>query len=126
MALIPTLKLWNYDLKRFGVPDAETAQSIRSAQEQLKAFADLGGEVLFGTDVGYMTDVDPMDEYAYMAQAGLSFGGILASLTTAPARRFGMRDRTGRLLPGMDADRVILEADPMKDIRAFASVAAAM
>lgn len=29
-----------------------------------------GGMILFGTDVGYMNDYDPSDEYALMAEAG--------------------------------------------------------
>ena len=47
---------------------------------------------------------------------------ILASLTTAPARRFGFARRKGRIAPGMDADLVILAADPAQDIEAFARV----
>jgi hypothetical protein len=36
-----------------------------------------------------MNDYDPTDEYALMAEAGMTFRQILASLTTAPAERFG-------------------------------------
>lgn len=31
-----------------------------------------GGATLFGTDVGYMGDYDPFDEYTLMARAGMS------------------------------------------------------
>ena len=43
--------------------------------------------MLFGTDVGYMTDYDPSEEYTLLEQAGLSFADVLATLTIAPARR---------------------------------------
>ena len=70
-----------------------------------------------------MTDYDPTDEYRYMDRAGMSFRQILAALTTAPARRFGRGERaTGRLVPGMDADLVLLDADPATDIRALSRV----
>lgn len=40
-------------------------------------------------------------------------------LTTNPARRFRQARRTGRIAAGMDADIVLLDADPATDIRAF-------
>lgn len=120
VALIPTLKLWRFDGERFGTPEAVIVNSTRAAQEQLAAFSDLGGQILFGTDVGYVTDFDPTDEYLLMQQAGLSFAQILASLTTAPAQRFGMADRTGKLEVGMNADLVVFDEDPGSDITVFA------
>src|SRR5207244_9423682 len=92
------------------------------AQEQLRAFADAGGQVLFGTDVGYMTEYDPTDEYVFMQGAGLSYARILAALTTAPAARFGAATHAGRLAPGYAADIVVLDGDPERDIRAFGTV----
>jgi imidazolonepropionase-like amidohydrolase len=79
--------------------------------------------VLFGTDVDAgMDDFDPSDEYALMAEAGMTFRQILASLTTAPAERFGERGRLGRIAPGLAADVVVLSGDPSRDVRAFAAV----
>lgn len=121
MALVPTLKLFPYELRKAGLP-AEVVQIVLGfAQAQLRAFVDLGGEVLFGTDVGYMTDYDPRDEYVYMQEAGLSYAQILASLTTAPARRLGGA-RAGRLAPGADADVVVVNGAPERDIRALGDV----
>ena len=121
MGLIPTLKLWPYELQKFGLP-AEAQQRLLRGQAQLKAFAEAGGQVLFGTDVGYMTDYDPADEYAYMQQAGLTYPQILAALTTAPAARFGLAARTGRLGPGLDGDVTVVDGEPERDIRALARV----
>jgi imidazolonepropionase-like amidohydrolase len=73
-----------------------------------------------------MTDFDPTDEYVYMQKAGLSYAGILAALTTAPSARFGAGSRTGRLAPGLDADVVVLEGDPARDIRALGRVRATL
>jgi len=120
IALVPTLKLWKYETRHDRA--SLVAGFIDKGIDQLRAYAQAGGIILFGTDVGYMDDYDPTDEYAMMAQAGMSFPQILASLTTAPAQRFGESKHTGRIAPGMDANLVVLEADPAKDVRAFAKV----
>ena len=79
--------------------------------------------MLFGTDVGYMNDYDPTDEYMLMAQAGMSAREILESLTTVPAQRFGDSQRLGRIAPGFLADLVVLKnEDPMSNVNAFSAV----
>jgi len=118
MALIPTLKLFSYELARAGLPPAVVERVTGNAREQLRAFAQLGGQVLFGTDVGYMTDDDPTDEYVAMQEAGLTYPAIVAALTTAPAARFGAT-RTGRLATGMAADVAVVDGRPDDDIRAL-------
>ena len=57
-----------------------------------------------------------------MAEAGMSFRQILASLTTAPAERFGESKQLGQVTAGLQADLVILKNDPSKNIRALAAV----
>jgi imidazolonepropionase-like amidohydrolase len=69
---------------------------------------------LFGSEV-------PSLEYRLMS-AELDWLQILASLTTAPATRFGFAARKGRIAVGMDADLVLLDADPARDPTAFARV----
>jgi imidazolonepropionase-like amidohydrolase len=123
LALIPTLKLWTFELGRKGADRATIQRFLSVAIGQLREYAERGGEILFGTDVGYMTDYDPTDEYLYMQRAGMSFHQILAALTTTPAKRFGVSGRTtGRLERGLEADVVVLEGDPAQDIRALARV----
>ena len=121
MALIPTLKLWPYELRKAGLPNDLVERVLGTAMAQTSAVADLGGELLFGTDVGYMTDYDPTDEFIFLRRAGLGAMRILAMLTTAPAARFASGG-TGRIGPGMTADVVVLDGDPTQDVRAFAKV----
>jgi imidazolonepropionase-like amidohydrolase len=52
----------------------------------------------------------------------MSFQQILASLTTNPTTRFGYSKLSGTIAKGMDADLVILSADPAKDVANFAKV----
>ena len=122
MALVPTLKLFPAELRKAGVPPAVSDIVLGNAQAQLRAFADAGGQVLFGTDIGYLPDYDPTEEYVFMQQAGLSYARILTALTTAPAARFGATTGAGRLARGFAADVVVVEGDPAQDIRALAKV----
>jgi imidazolonepropionase-like amidohydrolase len=122
IALIPTLRLWRFELERNKVPTERIQQFVDVALQQLRAYSQAGGEILFGTDVGYMSIYSTADEFDLMAKAGMSFQQILASLTTAPAARFGVAKQTGRIAVGMDADIVVLTADPAIDVKALANV----
>ena len=110
MALVPTLKL---------LGEGDDRQAIRN---EVRDYARLGGEILFGTDVGYLSDDDPLREYQLMEAAGLTWRQILASLTTNPAGRFDGSRRRGRVERGMDGDLVVLAGDPSLSVRAFANV----
>jgi imidazolonepropionase-like amidohydrolase len=122
VSVIPTLKLWRYELDKSKAPANVREAAVGDAEKQLLAFAKGGGQVLFGTDVGYMTDHDPTDEYVLMARAGLTSTQILASLTTAAAARWNDESRRGRVKAGLAADLVVLNGDPASDIKNFASV----
>ena len=111
VSLVPTLALFS--------PDGDAEGILH----EVKSYADAGGRILFGTDVGYLTDYDRLArEFELLARAGLRFPQILASLTTAPAERLGFGARAGRIAIGMDADLVVLDGDPARDVRAFARV----
>jgi imidazolonepropionase-like amidohydrolase len=122
MSLIPTFKLWKYELRKENAPPPVIEQMIRATFGELHDFKQAGGQILFGTDVGYMRDYDPTDEYVYMSQAGMSPMDILASLTTLPAERWKEGKRRGRVAAGFNADLVVLEDDPATDVRNFARV----
>jgi len=122
VGLIPTLKLWSYEVRRLSLPSLVGDRARENAAAQVSAFADCRGQLLFGTDVGYMSDFYPTDEYVLMKQAGLSFEQILAALTTGPAARFGRAAHSGRVVVGMDAELVVVEGSPKRDIAALARV----
>ena len=121
MAVVPTLMLWPYELKRAKLPEEAIEGATQDAVAQLEAFVTAGGQVLFGTDVGYMSDYDPAEEYRLMARA-LEPMQILAALTTSPAARWKEREKRGRVVAGLAADLVVLDADPAEDAANFARV----
>jgi imidazolonepropionase-like amidohydrolase len=121
MALIPTLTLFEVEAKKFGESDQDLKGDLDAGVQQVSAYSKAGGEILFGTDVGYTDAYDTTEEYRLLGRA-LDWRQILKTLTAAPAERFGYAVRKGRLARGMDADLVVLDGDPSKDITAFARV----
>jgi imidazolonepropionase-like amidohydrolase len=119
MALIPTLTLWHVEGRNESPEEFEKGMN-KVVLPQLRAYSEACGQILFGTDVGYIEQFDTSEEFAWMSRAGMSFQQILASLTTNPAERFGF---SGRIAKGMDADPVALSGDPAQDVNAFSRVA---
>jgi imidazolonepropionase-like amidohydrolase len=118
-SLIPTLWIWKWYARH----DRRAAQdkTVDTEVGQLRAWIASGGTVLFGTDLGAV-DPDPTEEYLLMAQAGMNFRQILASLTTAPAERLRRSRESGSISVGSNADLVVLKNDPAKNIRALTEV----
>ncbi|MBI1752552.1 MAG: amidohydrolase family protein [Acidobacteria bacterium] len=113
MAMVPTLQLFQ------GVGGEDMA----AIRELVRGFKARGGELLFGTDVGYIDTYDPTDEFLQLGQAGLTTADLLRMLTTAPAKRFGVQNSHGRVAEGMVADLVVLAAHPEGHPQAFAQIA---
>ncbi|NZA25148.1 amidohydrolase family protein [Luteimonas sp. SJ-92] len=122
VALTPTLQLFEIEVRKENAPETVVEEVAGIVQQQLRLFHEAGGQVLFGTDIGYIDQADTSREFELMAGAGMDWRAILASLTTTPARRFGQHARKGRIEAGMDADLVVLGSDPADDLRAFSNV----
>ena len=111
VTLIPTLTLFSID------------SDFNPIMNEVRSYQSIGGQIMFGTDIGYVTDYKALrKEYSYLQRAGLTFPQILAALTTTPASRLGYGDRTGQIKPGMDADLTLLDGDPSVDVDAFSRI----
>jgi imidazolonepropionase-like amidohydrolase len=122
MALIPTLTLFDVEAKKDGVSAEVDEKIVDTAIARLRAYQQAGGEVLFGTDVGYIYQFDTSEEYTLMQRAGMSFAQILGALTTNPAGRFGFGEHSGRIAVAMDADLTVYHGDPAADLAALSNV----
>jgi imidazolonepropionase-like amidohydrolase len=115
-ALTPTLSLF----AKLPLPPEIVGRIVDNIVGQLKSFSENGNTVLFGTDVGYIPLYDTTLEYELMHRA-LSERQVLASLTTNPAGYF-KATKKGRVEKGFDADVVVLDGDPIADVRNLAKV----
>jgi imidazolonepropionase-like amidohydrolase len=122
VALIPTISLFPDEERKFGGSEDRKKMVVQRSISQVKSYFEVGGTILFGTDVGYTQLYDTTSEFEYMAQAAMNWRDILASLTTKPAAFF-KASKTGRISKDMNADLVVLAADPATDVRAFSNIA---
>ena len=116
-ALIPTLTLWTTVTQNPAVAE----KLVQAGADQVKSYLSMGGTILFGTDVGFTSNYDTTLEFSSMGRA-MDWREILASLTTNPSAYFKAATK-GRIEKGMDADLVVLDADPAADVRNLAKVA---
>ena len=117
MWMVPTLKM-------FGTTVTTDPKFLQPIFGEVRTFYGLGGRLMFGTDVGYMTDYSTADEFRYLAASGLGAMDMLRMLTTAPAERFGVEGEKGTMEVGKRADFVVLAGDPAADVLAFSRVQA--
>ncbi|MEO8028008.1 MAG: amidohydrolase family protein [Bryobacteraceae bacterium] len=84
-----------------------------------------GVMTLAGTDTGDAYTVPGatlQDELVELVQAGLKPVDALRAATLTPAQFLGLTDSMGKIAPGMAADLVLLDADPLEDIRAVRKI----
>ncbi|QMU31371.1 amidohydrolase family protein [Adhaeribacter radiodurans] len=94
-------------------------QQLPTAMSNLKTLCEQGIPIVFGTDSGVPTRFMGYFEHLemeMMAEAGLTPMQIITSATKNAAEYLGLKD-LGTLSPGHWADFLILEANPLTDIR---------
>jgi imidazolonepropionase-like amidohydrolase len=105
------------DLEQFRAAFARMKDFVRR-------FRAAGGVITAGTDCMPSCGYGLADELRLLVEAGLSPAEALRAGTSDAARALGWGDRLGRLETGLLADLVLLDDDPLKDIRNAARVRA--
>jgi imidazolonepropionase-like amidohydrolase len=82
-----------------------------------------GLKVVFGTDAVAGAHGHNAEEFVYRVQTcGQDPMAALVSANSLAAEALGVQDRTGSMAPGLDADIIALDGDPLKDITAVRRV----
>ena len=98
--------------------DAAGGFRLANAVETVRALHQAGVPIIAGTDApnpGTSHGISMHREFELLASAGLSPAEVLAAATSVPADAFGLDDR-GRIAPGMRADLVLVEGNPLEDL----------
>jgi imidazolonepropionase-like amidohydrolase len=97
--------------------------NLEGALEAVAAAAAAGVPVLAGSDMSQALHGAALHrELELLVRAGRTARQALSSATAIPASVFGLRDR-GRIAPGLRADLVLVEGDPVTDITATRAIA---
>lgn len=100
--------------------EAAWSEAYRRWMRLVADFHDRGGRVVVGTDSGFMYLLHGFGyvrELEMLRQAGLSPLEVLRAATLDGARALGLGDRLGSVEPGKLADLVVVEADPIADLK---------
>ena len=84
-----------------------------------------GVKICMGGDVGVFAHGTNAREMLLMARAGMTNAAVLTAATAGNARHFGLDDR-GRIAPGLLADLVAVQGDPVQDLALITHVSFVM
>ncbi|ANZ41765.1 amidohydrolase [Lentzea guizhouensis] len=106
----------------------DVAEGVRFGDARLRLLGEMhaaGVGVVAGTDAGFayvFPGFSLHDELALLVRAGLSPMAALRAATSEAARCAGRAHESGTVTPGKQADLVVLDADPLADIRNTARI----
>jgi imidazolonepropionase-like amidohydrolase len=112
-----------YDARQPAGGAGATANAVRRERELSEAFSRLLAadvDIVLGTDAGAVPDhffgYTGHRELEIFVRLGMTPMQAIVSATSRPAERLGLSEM-GTLAPGKTADFVVLDADPLEDIR---------
>ena len=77
-----------------------------------------GVPIVFGTDAGVFAHGRNAEEFRLLVElVGMSPAEAIASATTGAARLLGLESEVGRIAPGLSADLIAVDGDPLEDVR---------
>ena len=85
-----------------------------------------GVKIAFGTDSGVSAHGDNWQEFILMTNAGMSNEDALKSATIETAKLLRMEDQLGQIKPGMFADIIAFQKNPIEDISIVKNVSFVM
>ncbi len=105
------------------------AKWVEYRNKLIKAIHDAGGKIMAGSDSPeflFLYGFSMHRELKALKDAGLSNYAVLESATKNPAQFFGTLESVGTIEKGKQADLILLNANPLKDIAATENRAGVM
>ena len=105
---------------------APVPRSVQEGYDALAKARKAGVAICMGGDVGVFAHGENAREAELMVKAGMTPAEVAIAVTSGNARMFGIGDRLGIVKPGMLADLVAVEGNPLADISAIRKVSLVM
>lgn len=94
----------------------------RLQRENFQRAAKAGVKMAYGTDAGVYPHGWNAKQFAHMVRWGLTPMAAIQSATSSAADLLGWKEKVGRVAPGLYADIIAVNADPLTDITALERV----
>jgi len=102
-----------------GVPEENINKEREVGERQRESFSlavRMGAKVVFATDSGVYPHGDNGKQFARAVRFGMTPAQAIQSATSVSAELLGWEDRVGQIAPGMFADIIAVNGDPLEDI----------
>ncbi|MGF1671486.1 MAG: amidohydrolase family protein [Balneolaceae bacterium] len=120
-----SLKNWPIRQMMVGSAGFDTAQLKENMLQNFSLFYEAGVPILMGSDAGNPSVIPGYSahkELEFMAQEGMTNADVLRSATIAPARFLGLEDTMGSIAEGKVASLLMLDRNPLEDVRNSRSI----
>ena len=117
VALIPTIDVYEELAEARGAGAAWRRTTLPMMQDNLRRFVTAGGTLALGDDLGNpgVALGMPMAEIRHWLRAGLSPMQVIVAATRGSAHVCGLAAQLGAVRPGMIADLLVVNGDPLAD-----------
>jgi imidazolonepropionase-like amidohydrolase len=130
---VPTIMAGDWVAKKAKIPNffpalvKPKAEKIGPQIQSTFAMAYKAGvKIAFGTDSGVSAHGDNWQEFILMTDAGMSNKDALKSATIETAKLLRVEDKIGQIKPGMLADIIAVQNNPIEDISTVKNVSFVM
>ena len=130
---VPTIMAGDWVAKKAKIPNffpalvKPKAEKIGPQIQSTFAMAYKAGvKIAFGTDSGVSAHGDNWQEFILMTDAGMSNKDALKSATIETAKLLRVEDKLGQIKPGMLADIIAVQNNPIEDISTVKNVSFVM
>lgn len=126
VALAPTLAtteaIYRYRHPNWNPDRDPEPDPIKGQRAVFKQALDAGVTVICGSDVGVFTHGTQARELELMARYGMPKVEVLRAATSTNAKVLGIGDQVGSIKPGLFADLIAVEGNPLENIAALRQV----
>jgi imidazolonepropionase-like amidohydrolase len=127
--LVPTLMAFVGIRERLGhgiytpLVESKVRMTLEVVGRAARLAHQAGVPVVFGTDAGVYEHGRNAGEFAELVErAGMTPAEAIAAATTGAARLLGLESEIGRIAPGLSADLIAVDGDPLADVRVLQHV----